>query len=92
MKQNKQIEENPYHYWKLVNIILACVILFLAILIILKERDGIMVPIVFFLGIIMCSLSGIMGLARNRKVVGYACSVFAGILAVALIMSIIRIW
>ena len=49
-------------------------------------------PAALFLGIIMCTLSGIMELARNKKVAGYICSVFAGILTVALIVSIIQIW
>lgn len=92
MKENKQTRIESYYYWKLVNIVLACVILVLSVLIILKEKDGILVPAAFFLGFLMCSLSGIMGLARNKKVIGYICSVFAGILMVALIISLIRIW
>ncbi len=92
MNENKQVKTEPYYYVKLVNIVLACVILVLSILIILNDKDGILVPAVFFLGFLMCSLSGIMGLARNKKVIGYICSVFAGILMVALIISIIQIW
>lgn len=92
MKQNKWPGGDPYYYWKIVNIILACVVLLLAILIITGKKDGILVPAALFLGLVMCSLSGIMELARNKRVAGYICSVFAGILTVALIISIIRIW
>ena len=92
MKQNKPPGGDSYYYWKIINMILACVILILAILIILGGKDGLLVPGVFFLGTVMCSMSGIMELARNKRVVGYICSVFAGILTVALIVSIIQIW
>lgn len=72
--------------------ILACGVLLLAAIIAIGEEDGVLVPAAFSLGIVMCSLSGIMELAKNKKVIGYICSVFAGILTVALIMSIIQIW
>ena len=92
MKQNKLPGGDLYYYWKIVNMILACVILILSILIVLGGKRGIMIPIVFLLGIVMCSLSGIMELAKNKKAAGYICSVFAGVLTVALIISIIQIW
>ncbi|MCI8374987.1 MAG: hypothetical protein HFI29_06080 [Lachnospiraceae bacterium] len=92
MKQTKQPGGDPYYYWKIVNMTLACGILILAILIILGGKGGLLVPAALFLGIIMCTLSGIMELAKNKKVIGYICSVFAGILTVALIISVIQIW
>ena len=92
MKQNKLPGGDSYYYWKIVNMILACVILILAILIIPGGKGGLLTPATFFLGVVMCSLSGIMELARNKKVAGYICSVFAGILTVALIVSIIQMW
>lgn len=92
MKQSKRPGGDPYYYWKIVNMILACAVLILAVLIILGGKDGLLVPSALFLGILMCSLSGIMELAKNKKVIGYICSVFAGILAVALIISVIQIW
>lgn len=92
MKQNKPPGGDSYYYWKIVNMILACVILILAILIIPGGKGGLLTPATFFLGVVMCSLSGIMELARNKKVAGYICSVFAGVLTVALIVSIIQIW
>lgn len=92
MKEAKGTNRDPYYYWKMINMILACGILILAILIILGEKDGLLVPMAFSLGIFMCSLSGIMELAKNKKVIGYICSIFAGVLTVALIISIIEIW
>lgn len=92
MRETKSPKRDPYYYWKMVNMILACAILILAILIIFGGKDGILVPAAFFLGIVMCSLSGIMELAKNKRVIGYICSIFAGILTVALIITIIEIW
>lgn len=92
MKETKAIVRDPYYYWKMVNMVLACAVLILAILIILGKKDGLLIPVTFFLGLVMCTLSGIMELAKNKRVIGYICSVFAGILAVALIISIIGIW
>lgn len=92
MRQSKKPGGDPYYYWKIVNMILAGGVLLLAVFIIIGEEDGILVPIVFSLGLVMCSLSGIMEMAREKKVIGYICSVFAGIMAVALIMSIIQMW
>lgn len=92
MGQSKKPGGDPYYYWKIVNMILACGVLLLAVFIAIGEEDGILVPSAFFLGFVMCSLSGIMELAKNKKVIGYVCSVFAGILTVALIISIIQMW
>lgn len=92
MKETKGIVRDPYYYWKMVNMVLACAVLILAILIILGKKDGFLIPVTFFLGLVMCTLSGIMELAKNKRVIGYICSVFAGILAVALIISIIGTW
>jgi len=92
MKPNKRFQRDPYFPWKILNMILACAILILAVLVLLGGKDGIFIPVTFFLGILMCTLSGIMELAKSKRVVGYICSVFAGILAVALIFSIIRMW
>lgn len=92
MKEINKTGRDPYYYFKIVNMALACAVLILAILIILGEKRGLLIPIVFFLGLVMCSLSGIMELAKNKKVIGYICSVFAGIIAVALIISIIGMW
>ena len=77
MKETRGPKRDPYYYWKMVNMTLACGILILAILILLGEKGG---------------LSGIMELAKNKKVIGYICSVFAGILTVALIITIMGIW
>lgn len=92
MKETKGIGRDPYYYWKIVNMVLACAVLILAILIIMGKKGGLLIPVVFFLGTVMCSLSGIMELAKNKRVIGYTCSVFAGILTVALIISIIGMW
>ena len=92
MKETRGPKRDPYYYWKMVNMTLACGILTLAILILLGEKGGLLVPAAFFLGIVMCTLSGIMELAKNKKVIGYICSVFAGILTVALIITIMGIW
>ena len=81
---------DPYFYLKLFNIAAACVITVLAVLrIVLEESPDFIVRIAFVLGIIMCVLTGIMELAKNDKLIGYACSILAGILAVALIFTLV---
>jgi len=90
MKLNKRVQRDPYYPWKILNMVLAFAVLILAVLILFGGKSGTIVPVTFFLGILMCTLSGIMELAKSKRVVGYTCSVFAGILTVALIFSIIR--
>ena len=89
-EKKRRVVRDPYFYWKIVNMALACAVLVLAFLILSGRGERYLMPAAFFLGVVMCSLSGIMELAKNRKIVGYICSVFAGILAVALILDIIR--
>ncbi len=92
MKQGRKTGREPYYHLKILNMFLACGILLLAILIFVGDNDGILVPLAFFLGVVMCSLSGIMELSRGKRVVGYFCSVFAGIMMVALIFCIVHMW
>ncbi len=90
-KKGGRLGRDPYYYWKILNMLLACAILILTVWIVLGRKGGLLVPAVFFLGALMCTLSGIMELAKSKRVIGYFCSVFAGILVVALIVSIIRL-
>lgn len=94
MKQNGKGKtgKDPYYGWKILNMFLAGIILILAVLIFVGDSDAVFVPLVFFLGVLMCSVSGIMELSRGRRIAGYAASVFAGIMMVALIFSVMRIW
>ena len=92
MKKDKRSRRDPYFLCKLLNMTLAVAILLLALLILLGEIDGLWNSLVFLLGILMCTLSGIMELAKGKRVVGYTCSVFAGLLTVALIISIVQMW
>ena len=92
MRQKKRGSRDPYYYWKVVNMILACAVLLLAILILLGGKGGWIVLLTYALGCLMCTLSGIMELAKGKRVTGYLSAVFAGILVVALIIHVIRIW
>lgn len=92
MKQNKKTVRDPYYYWKIVNMVLAGIVLLLVLFVLLDERGGYLISVTYFLGALMCAFSGIMELAKGKKVVGYLSSVSAGILAVALLFSIIRMW
>lgn len=92
MKKDKRSRRDPYFLCKLLNMTFAVAILLLALLILLGEIDGLWNSLVFLLGLLMCTLSGIMELAKGKRVVGYTCSVFAGILTVALIISIVQMW
>lgn len=92
MKQGKKIVRDPYHGWKIVNMMLAGVIILLVILALVDEKDGWLVPVTCFLGSLMCAFSGVMELTRGRKLVGYVSSVLAGALAVVLLLSIVLTW
>ncbi|HIT66727.1 MAG TPA: hypothetical protein IAB61_05750 [Candidatus Merdisoma merdipullorum] len=91
-KKGGRLIRDPYYYWKILNMLLACAVLILSAMIVLGKKSGFLVPAAFFLGALMCALSGIMELAKSKRVIGYICSVFAGILAVAFIFSIVRLW
>ena len=91
MRQSRRSSRDPYYSWKIINMILACAVLMLATLILLGGQGGYLIPQAYFLGIVMCALSGIMELAKDKKVVGYICSISAGILGVAFLVSVIRI-
>lgn len=91
-RKKSRIVRDPSYYWKTLNMVLACAILVLALLILFGKDDKYLTPAAFFLGAVMCTLSGIMELSKNRKAVGYFCSVSAGILAAALILELIRMW
>lgn len=86
-KPTRRIIRDPYFYWKIVNMILACAILVLTALVILGGKSGWFISAALFLGMLMSAFEGIMQLAKGRKVRGYACSIFAGMMAVALIGS-----
>lgn len=92
MKQSGKNTREPYYHLKILNMFLACGILLVTILIFVGDSDGILVPLAFFLGVLMCSLSGVMELSKGKRLSGYFCSVFAGIMMVALIFSVIHMW
>lgn len=91
-KKRNRLVRDPYYCWKIVNMILALAVLILAFLVLFGEDGTYLIPAAYFLGAVMCALSGIMELAKNKKVIGYICSVFAGILTVALIFRVIWLW
>jgi len=92
VKQDKRIHRDPYFYWKLLNMILAAAILVLVIWILLGGKAHWMMPAAILLGIVMSVCCGMMELAKGRRFLGYTCSVFAGIMSVALLTCIIGIW
>ena len=91
-KRENRLVRDPYYHWKALNMILAFAILILAFLVLTGREEKYLIPAACFLGAVMCALSGIMELAKNKKVIGYICSVFSGILAVALILNVIWLW
>ena len=68
-EKKRRVVRDPYFYWKIVNMALACAVLVLAFLILSGRGERYLMPAAFFLGVVMCSLSGIMELAKNRKIV-----------------------
>ena len=84
-KRKNRLVRDPYYHWKALNMILAFLVL-------TGREEKYLIPAACFLGAVMCALSGIMELAKNKKVIGYICSVFSGILAVALILNVIWLW
>ena len=92
MKKASHVSRDPYYYWKMISMVLACAVLILAILILFGGKGEILIPLCFLLGAAMSAVTGIMELAKNKKVTGYICSIFSGIMAVALIFNIIWMW
>ena len=72
--------------------VLACAVLILAILILFGGKGELLIPLCFLLGAAMSAVTGIMELAKNKKVSGYIFSIFAGLMVVALIFNIIWMW
>ena len=91
-KKKNRVVRDPYYHWKIMNMVLACAILILAVLVLCGREAKYLAPAACCLGVLMCALSGIMELAKSKRVTGYLCSVFSGILAVALIFDLIRSW
>ena len=93
IKRKRWIVRDPHFYWKVINMILALAVLLLAGAILMGRKEIWLVPTAFFLGVLMCAFEGIMQLSKGRKVLGYTCSIFSGLMMVVLIASIIiLIW
>ena len=91
-KKRSRTARDPYYYWKAVNITFACAVLLLAVLILLGREENYLAPAACILGAVMCALDGIMGQAKGIRVIGYACSIISGVLAVASIFDLVRLW
>lgn len=92
LKKKKWIVRDPHFYWKVVNMILALVVLVLSGLILLGGKEGWILPAVLLTGAIMSAFEGILQLSKGRRFLGYFASVFAGAMTVALLLSIFRIF
>lgn len=93
IKKSGRTARDPYFYWKILNLTLAVAILVLSVMILLGGKGGWFVTAALFLGILMSAFEGIMQLAKGRKIRGYICSIFAGVMTVALISSMIaKFW
>ena len=57
-EKKRRVVRDPYFYWKIVNMALACAVLVLAFLILSGRGERYLMPAAFFLGVVMCSLSG----------------------------------
>lgn len=92
MRMRNRIED-PYKGWKLMTIILAAGVLLLSLTAIFAPENVSISLTALLLGTAMCAASGILALAKERKVVGYSCSVLAGIFLVLFLIGIVRlIW
>ena len=90
---NSRQRRDPYFYTKVICMALASAIVVLTVLkLLLPSMPGFTTIIIFVLGIIMCALTGIMELAKNDRLFGYACSILAGLITVALIIWLVSSW
>lgn len=84
---------DPYKGWKLMTIILAAGVLLLSLTAMFAPENVSIALTALLLGAAMCAASGILALSKERKVVGYSCSVLAGIFLVLFLLGIVRlIW
>ncbi len=52
-KKTGRLSRDPYYYWKMISMVLACAVLILALLILFGGKEGALIPLVFFLGAVM---------------------------------------
>lgn len=76
-----------------MTIILAAGVLLLSLTAMFAPENVSISLTALLLGTAMCAASGILALSKERKVVGYSCSVLAGIFLVLFLLGIARlIW
>jgi len=92
MVKKKWIVRDPHFYWKIVNMILAAVILVLSVLVLQGSKSTWILPAALLAGAILGALEGILQLSKGRRFLGYIASVFAGVMVVALLLSLLRIF
>lgn len=92
LKKKRWIVRDPHFYWKVVNMILALVVLVLSGVILLGGKEGWILPLVLLIGAVMSAFEGILQLSKGRRLLGYFASVFSGVMVVALILSILRMF
>ena len=89
----RQDVHDPYRNWKFIAMILALAVLALCITGLLTDINVSIVFAALLMGASMCATSGIMALAKGRRVLGYLCSVLAGAFLVLCLVWIARmIW
>ena len=85
-----EFARDPSRIWKILAMAMAVMVVILCAL-------SILLPIwlgtafaALAVGTVMCAISGIMALVKGRQVLGYSCSVFAGVFLVLLLFWVLR--
>lgn len=88
---NDEIRD-PYRGWKIIAIVLAGCVIILSLMALLVQANISVIFTALLLGAAMCAVSGVMALVKGRRVLGYLCSVLAGVFLVLLIIWAARIF
>lgn len=89
----KEDRHNPDRNWKIIAMILSLAVIALCVTGLFTDVNVSVVFAALLMGAGMCATSGIMALAKERRVMGYLCSILAGAFLVLCLIWIGRmIW
>lgn len=89
----KEDRHDPDRNWKIIAMILSLAVLALCVAGLFEDVNVSVVFAALLMGAGMCATSGIMALAKERRVTGYLCSILSGIFLVLCLVWIARmIW
>jgi len=84
---------DPYRIWKILAMLMATAEVVLCLISIFFIENVGLVFAALAVGAVMCAISGILSLVRGRQVLGYLCSILAGVFLVLLLFWVLRsIW